>query len=220
MNRYLSFAPGEYYHIYNRGVEKRDIFKEKADYERFLRLLYVANGTEPYVFRDIEKLPLNKIQRGKPLVALGAYCLMPNHFHLLVKEIGDGGLSEFMEKLGTGYALYFNKKENRVGPLFQGTFKARHARRDEYLKYLFSYIHLNPLKLIQPSWKEEGIADPAKAKQYLGSYRYSSYPEFTGAKRDEAAIIARGEFPGYFRSTIEFSDFLDEWIRLREEELF
>ena len=219
MERYINFAPGEYYHIYNRGVEKRDIFKDKDHYERFMKLLYVANGDRPYIFREIEQLPLASVERGKPLVAIGAYRPMPNHFHILIKEITEGGISEFMAKLCTGYALYFNKKEQRVGPLFQSKFKARHARRDEYLKYLFAYFHLNPLKLIDPKWKEEGIADHAKAKQHLDSYRYSSYPEFVGKRRDEAAILNRSEFPGYFRSTIEFRDFLDEWSRIREEEL-
>jgi|SRR3989344_4819479 len=219
MERYVNFAPGGYYHIYNRGVEKRDIFKEKSHYERFMKLLYVANGSKPYIFREIEQLSPQKIERGKPLVAIGAYVLMPNHFHILIKEVVDGGISTFMSKLGTGYSLYFNKKEHRVGPLFQSNFKARHARRDEYLKYLFAYIHLNPLKLMQPLWKEEGIADSGKAKQHLDSYKYSSYPEFVGVKRDEAAILDRAEFPGYFRGTLEFRDLLDEWIRIREEEL-
>ncbi len=215
----MTFAPGEYYHIYNRGVEKRDIFKEKAHYERFLKLLYLANGDKPYIFREIERLPLSKIERGKPQVAIGAYVLMPNHYHILVKELTDGGLSTFMSKLGTGYSSYFNKKEKRVGHLFQGNFKARHARRDEYLKYLFAYIHLNPVKLVDSTWKDIGVTDPAKARQYLESYKYSSYPEFTGKKRDEAAILNRAEFPGYFRSTLEFQDLLDEWVRIREEEL-
>jgi putative transposase len=124
-----------------------------------------------------------------------------------------------MAKLCTGYALYFNKKEHRVGPLFQGNFKARHARRDEYLKYLFAYIHLNPLKLVDPAWKENSVADIEKARMYLESYKYSSYPEFTGKKRDEAVILDRAEFPGYFGSTVEFQDLIDEWVRIRAEEL-
>lgn len=219
MNRYVDFAPGEYYHIYNRGVNKRNIFQEKSHYERFMKLLYAANGDKPYIFREIEHRPISSVKRGKPLVAIGAYVLMPNHFHILVKEINDGGLSTFMAKLCTGYSLYFNKKERRVGPLFQSVFKARHARRDEYLKYLFAYIHLNPVKLVEPTWKEAGVTDLERAKKHLESYTYSSYMEFTGKKRVEEAILTRDEFPGYFRSTVEFQDLLDEWIRIREEEL-
>lgn len=219
MERFMTFAPGEYYHVYNRGVNKQEIFKERAHYERLMKLLYVANGDKPYIFREIERLPLGKVERGKPLVAIGAYVLMPNHFHILIKETKEGGLSTFMAKLGTGYSAYFNKKEKRVGHLFQSNFKARHARHDEYLKYLFAYIHLNPVKLIDPEWKERGVSDPEKARKYLEAYRYSSYPEFTGKKRDEAAILTPDEFPGYFRSTIEFRDLLDEWMRIRAEEL-
>jgi putative transposase len=219
MQRYADFKTGEYYHIYNRGVEKRDIFTEPADYERFLRLMFVANGEKPFVYRDIEKRPLTKIDRGHPLVAIGAYVLMPNHFHLLVKEIKKDGISQFMAKLCTGYSMYFNRKEKRVGGLFAGAFKARHARRPEYLRFLFCYTHLNPIKLIDPTWKKEGIADKRAARAHLEKYPYSSYFEMTGKPRNEAAVLARGEFPGYFRTGLEFDDLVDEWTRLQDEEL-
>jgi len=157
MERKLTFSVGEYYHLYNRGVEKRNIFLEKRDSSRFQRLIYLANGTSPIRFSETEGQALNNIDRGDPLVAIGAYVLMPNHFHLLVKEVIENGLSKFMEKLATGYSMYFNKKHERVGPLFQGRFKGEHVDNDKYLKYLYAYIHLNPVKLIEPNWKKEGI---------------------------------------------------------------
>jgi putative transposase len=218
MDRRIIFSEGEYYHVYNRGVEKRDIFLNQTDNERFLRLLFLANGDRPFKYREIQDLPLSKVDRGEPLVAIGAYCLMTNHFHVLVKEIREGGLSRFMEKLTTGYSKYFNKKYDRVGPLFQSRFKAEHVGRDEYLKYLYAYIHLNPIKFISPEWKERGILDIGKAKKHLQSYRYSSYVDHSGIKRAEGLILLNKEFPEYFVEDHEFEDFVKDWLEYKVDE--
>lgn len=217
MERRFNFAPGEFYHIYNRGVEKRDIFSDNNDRERFLRLLYIANGTQPFRFREIEDKQYKDIERGNPQLAIGAYCLMPNHFHILVREIVQGGISNFMEKMITGYSMYFNKRHDRVGPLFQGRFKAQHVDRDEHLKYLFSYIHLNPVKLLQPSWKEKGITNYRATKQYLQEYRYSSYHDHAGSERPEKLILTSSEFPEYFSEHHEFDYFVDDWLGMSED---
>jgi putative transposase len=144
MNRSFDFSLGEFYHIYNRGVEGRDLFLSDYDRARFVKLLYLSNSTEPYKFDRIKGKALHEIKRGDALVAIGAYVLMPNHFHLLIREVSDGGISKFMEKLATGYSAYFNKLNNRKGVLFQNRFRAEHVDNDEYLKYLYAYIHLNP----------------------------------------------------------------------------
>ncbi len=99
MNRKITFAPGEFYHAYNRGVDKREIFIDDQDYRRFIQLLFVANGRKAFEYRNIRERRFSEIERDEPLVAIGAYCLIPNHFHLLVKEITDSGLSDFMETL-------------------------------------------------------------------------------------------------------------------------
>lgn len=217
MQRNIEFSIGEYYHIYNRGVEKRNVFSDASDWERMLKLLYVSNATKPFVYRDIQDKAFEKIDRGEQFVAIGAYCLMPNHFHILVKEIEENGLSRFMEKLSTSYAMYFNKKYKRSGVLFQGTFKAEHVDNDEYLKYLFAYIHLNPVKLIDPKWKENGIKDRVGAKKYLKDYRYSSYVDHLGEQREESAILAPEEFPGYFEGKNEFQEYIEDWLTYRKE---
>jgi putative transposase len=217
MQRKIVISLDEFYHIYNRGVEKRNIFLKKSDYQRFIKLLYVANGTAPYRFEKIKNTPLNQIDRGSPLVAIGAYVLMPNHFHILVKEITEGGISKFMEKLTTGYSSYFNIINERVGSLFQGTYKAEHADTDEYLKYLFSYIHLNPIKLIDGKWKEKGIKDLNKTKKFLLSYDYSSYQDYLGMKREKNLILTKEAFPEYFKDEFEFKDFVDNWIDYNNE---
>src|SRR6056297_96108 len=129
------FSPGEFYHIYNRGNSKQVIFKESSDYTRFQQLLFACNDPAPISIRDSQDLKggVFSIPRTDELVAVGAYCLMPNHFHLLLSPLIDEGVSQFMRKLGTGYAMYFNKKYDRTGGLFEGKFKAKLADNDEYL---------------------------------------------------------------------------------------
>lgn len=217
MERKIIFSEGEYYHVYNRGVEKRNIFMDLNDYQRFHRMLYVANSTKPVVYKTIQGYPLDKIEIGEQLVAIGAYCLMPNHFHLLVKETEEGGISRFMEKLGTGYSMYFNKKYKRLGFLFQGNFKAEHVNNDEYLKYLFAYIHLNPVKLIEPTWKETGIKDKKQAARYLADYKHSSYGEYMGQDREEKLVLTKKEFPEYFSDSRDFSEFIVDWLNYQDD---
>ncbi len=217
MQRKITFSEDEFYHLYNRGVEKRNIFIEKNDWARFHKLLYLANGTNPVRFSAIKNLALNDIDRGKPLVAIGAYVLMPNHFHILVKEIIKNGLSRFMEKLTTGYSMYFNKKYERVGPLFQGRFKGEHVDNDEYLKYLYAYIHLNPVKLIEPNWKEVGIKNKKRALNYIDQYHYSSYEDYCGFKREECAILSKGDFPSYFSEFPDFKMYINDWLNFKKD---
>ena len=221
MERKFVFSEGEYYHVYNRGVERRDIFHDDPDRLRFHRMLHIANSTNPVVYKLIQRSPLDEIKIGERLVAIGAYCLMPNHFHLLLKEITEGGISKFMEKLTTAYSKYYNKKHNHSGVLFQGRFKAEHVDNDEYLKYLFAYIHLNPVKLIEPRWRDDGIENSKAAKSYLSDYKHSSYldyaKEHTGVSREELTILSREEFPEYFAEPRDFQDFVNDWLQFREE---
>lgn len=217
MERKFTFAVGEYYHIYNRGVDKRNIFTTSDDYIRFHKMLHVANGTKPVSYKLIRGLPLDKIDKGENFVAIGAYCVMPNHFHILAKEIVEGGMSTFMAKLSTGYSMYFNKKYDRTGSLFQGTFKATHVDNDEYLKYLFAYIHLNPVKLIESTWKETGIQDKKKAAKYLADYKHSSYADYMGQDREEKLILTKKEFPEYFTDSKDFSEYISDWLNYADE---
>ncbi len=142
-------VPGEYYHIYNRGVEKRVVFDNQHDYQRFLLLLLLANDTTSVdinqSIRDFSIPELIKRSR-KPLVSVYAYSLLPNHFHLLMSSNVERGIGKFKQKVSTGYTMYFNIKNERTGSLFQGKYKIKHAAKNEYLKYLFEYIHLNPVR--------------------------------------------------------------------------
>ena len=218
MQRKFNFAPGEYYHLYNRGTEKRAIFSDYGDYRRFLVLLHVANFHQPVHLSNHQgqSLPITAFwlrSFGDKLVDIGAYCLMPNHFHLLVREKEDNGISQFMKKLLTGYPMYFNKKHTRTGQFFESTFKATHIDNDAYLKYLFAYIHLNPVKINDPSgWKNKTIRRPETAKEFLTNYEYSSYPYYSGRARPSDSILNPKAFPDYFNKVSEFADFIKDWI--------
>ncbi|MEK7208022.1 MAG: transposase [Patescibacteria group bacterium] len=216
MQRNYAFAVGEYYHLYNRGVEKRKLFLDGKCRDRFVSLLHLCNGARSLVFKEIQGLPLDTIDVGERLVAIGAYCLMPNHIHLLVREIKKGGISRFMGKLLTAYSMYFNKRYERRGRLFENNFKARHAHFDQYLKYLYAYIHLNPVKLVEPSWRTKGIQNPARAKRFLSAYAPSSYLDYQRVKRPENIILDRRHFPEYFQQPLQFEHFLNDWLTNRD----
>ena len=213
MNRKIKFSEGEYYHIYNRGIDKREIFMNKYDYERFIQLLYYANMFEPVHIQRLPNQSFPLMRQGLTLTDIGVWCLMPNHFHLLIKVKSDGSLSKFLAKLQTGYSMYFNKKNERSGSLFQGTFKAEHVDKDEYLKYLYSYIHLNPIKLVQSDWKERGIEDIEKAKLFLDKYEYSSYLDFLEIDRNQKTILNKEVFPEYFNNAEDFQNNIFDWLK-------
>lgn len=224
MRRNYSFSVGEYYHLYNRGVDKRNIFNNSRDYDRFILLLYLCNSNKSVDLGNLlqtEGRSFSEIwstDKGSSIVALGSYVLMPNHFHILIKEISEGGVSKFMSKLLTGYSMYFNKKNKRSGSLFEGRFKATHANKNEYLKYLFSYIHLNPIKLIDSNWKIEGIKNKEIVERYLRDYQYSSYPDYLGIVRLENKLVDYKVFPKYFHVGKSFNDFTRDWFLYKSTE--
>jgi putative transposase len=209
--RRVALVPGEYYHIYNRGNSKQTIFRSEEDYRRFVTLLYTANGTKAFELREIRADQIFDFNRGDAQVAIGAYCLMPNHFHILLTPLVDDGVERFMRKLSTGYSMYFNKKYFRTGTLFEGRFKSEHVNEDRYLKYLFSYIHLNPVKLIQSDWREVGIKNMEATMQYLNNYQYSSYLD-NEQTRPQSAILKRTLFPEYFKDKSSVDRELVEWL--------
>ncbi|MBU6414976.1 transposase, partial [Patescibacteria group bacterium] len=158
------FTNDNFYHIYNRGVEKRKIFLDTDDYVRFIHDLFEfndeADADHIYYRRQFLKsseVEPPKISKRKLLVEIIAFCLMPNHFHLFVRQHANDGVVKFMHKLGTGYTMYFNQKYERVGGLFQGRFKAVHINNNRHFLYLPHYIHLNPLDRVMPQWREGEI---------------------------------------------------------------
>lgn len=190
--RRTPFAIEEWYHCYNRGVEKRIAFEDVRDYHRFLELLYLGNDEFPLRRDDIGKYKFEeilKIPRGKKLVAIGAFCLMPNHFHLVLKEITDGGITKFMQKIGTAYTMYFNARHGRTGNLFIKPFKSRHIPDDRYFQHLINYVHCNPATLYEPEWKTSQVVDPQFLGDQIAAYPYSSLSAHTGAKTPINTIL-------------------------------
>lgn len=181
MARKHIFMTDEWYHCFNRGVDKRIVFEGEHDANRFLMTLYLANGTEPVQTFNTNKPTLAKAfagDRGKPIVSLGAYCLMPNHFHLLIKEISDGGISAFMRKLGIAYTMYFNARNERVGNLFVRPFRSRHVGDDRYFQRALQYIHCNPAELYEPGWKSGKVKNMRLLEKRLVEYPYSSLKSY------------------------------------------
>lgn len=180
-------ASGSCCHIYNRGVDKRPIFLDDDDYKRFLAHLRLANGTTStpvshFLMRNnIDLQSVTQEELGEPLVHVGAFCLMPNHFHLILKSAVPGGISKYMQRVETGYTMYFNKKNDRSGCLFQGHFKDKVADDPAYLRTLFSYVHRNPvaeIPLPPASQIEASIAYPySSAKELLSENRFITSSE-------------------------------------------
>ena len=221
--RKFDFVTGEYYHIYSRGNSKQKIFLNHKDYERFLKLLYVCNSTKRIDFsNDIVKRKIDALcfEKGKPIVSLGAWVLMPNHFHLYITQKTEARLpsgsaiTDYMHRVLTAYSKYFNAKYHRSGSLFEGKFRSVLMETDTQAKYLFSYIHLNPIKLINSKWQEKGIKNRSKSIQFLNSYWWSSYLDYSEIIRPENKIIDRLDFLNYFETKKSFQDEIFDWVTI------
>lgn len=162
-NRKEVFVNGEYYHVYNRGIEGRNIVTNKYDSNRLVKCLEAFNTVEPIGSLFLLSLKTTKPKNKRRLVDIVAYCLNPNHFHFILRQKVDGGISEFLKRLAGGYAWYFNKKQKRKGPLFQGHFKAKHIISNEHLLHASAYVNLNnkvhqlsglTAQLIRSSWNQ------------------------------------------------------------------
>ncbi|MEI6660029.1 MAG: transposase [bacterium] len=218
------FITGEYYHIYNRGVDKRVIFKSAQDFKRFMISLYLSNSEKSFRIKDIIKnqnkshQDLFFVDTDKKIVSVGAWCLMSNHFHILVRQEIDGGISRFMKKLGTSYSMYFNMKYERTGALFGGLFKSKLVGNDDnYLRQLLAYIHLNPLEIEFGDWVNNTERDEDKMRRFLDSYKYSSFTDYitdNPISRVERSIISPENFPDYFQSQQSFKDFVENYFLL------
>jgi putative transposase len=215
--RKTNFEINEFYHIYNRGNSKQKIFNNKEDYERFIKLLFLSNGDNSFKIHFIKNDVTYDFDRGERLVDIGAYCLMPNHFHILIKQASDDGISKFMQKLTTAYVMYFNEKYKRTGSLFEGKFKSEHLGNDRYLKYVFSYIHLNPVKLVESKWKEIGIKNKDKTTNFLRNYKYSTFKDYLGENRIESIILDKKAFPNYFPNSRTFIKEILDWVNYKKE---
>lgn len=163
---------------------------DKQDHFRFIHDLYEFNDKERvelnfYKFRDYGIGGKTATQGKKPrkkLVDILAFCLMSNHYHILLTPRVEGGISLFMQKLNAGYTKYFNQKYERTGALFQGRYKHILVANETHFLHLPFYIHFNPLDLSYPEWRENKVSDPKKALEFIKSYRWSSHMDYSGIK--------------------------------------
>lgn len=212
------FVENEIYHIYNRGVEKRDIFINDRDYLRFIHDLFEfndKNATFNFNYHINSKTKLRNINRHievelrreprKLLVEIMVFTLMPNHFHLLLRQKTENGIVKFMQKLGTGYTNFFNKKYDRVGSLFQGRFKAIHINKEDHFIHLPFYIHANPLDLIYRS-------STSIDWEFLEDYRWSSLLDYIGIK-NFPSITSREFLLDFWDGKKKYKETFQKWIQ-------
>jgi putative transposase len=197
----------ELFHVYNRGVEKRDIFLDDRDRVRFVHCLYEFNDTAPanniahhFQNKDIAS-PYFEVRAREVLVDIHGWCLMNNHYHLLLSPRRENGVAEFTRKLGIGYTHYFNERHKRSGVLFQGRTKKKLIDRDAYFLYILHYIHLNPLDYLRGTedWRKRRMSDKYRVLTHLDSYRWSSFQDYCG-KKNFPSILSVELFGNVFKN--------------------
>jgi putative transposase len=208
-NRVKQLAEGAYYHAYNRGYHRQQIFLDEHDYHTFLYLLKKYLDPD---FREIKFLPTGEavqVAVKKPLydkVELHTYCLMPNHFHVLVKQITKNGMSRLMNVVCSQYSTYFNNKYEREGTIWQGTYRAVLVKTEEQYLHLSRYIHLNPSSFIG---------------SVLDNYLFSSYPAFIGKKKQPKWLKPEGILYSFTSQQKDkgssYQRFVEGYIELHED---
>lgn len=172
--RKIAFANDYIYHVFNRGIERRSVFTNRKEYDRASQLLkFYKHKDIPIRYsqllqkpKDVRNKILEDLFKTEQIVEVLCFCLMPNHFHLMLKQKHEEGIARFISNFTNAYTKYFNTKYERVGPLFQGVFKAVIVENDEQLVHLSQYIHLNPV-----------VSSIIESKQ-LETYAYSSYLDY------------------------------------------
>jgi len=220
--RKIEFKKGKIYHIYNLGLKGKSIFENENDKERFLQSIYLSNNSNS--FRGVPELEKNRENisisaakdilkdkkiRISPLVKILSYCLMPNHFHLILKEKKKNGISGFMQKIGNSYGKYFSKKYGRKGSVFSGRFKAVQIENNEQLNYLLVYINaVNPAQLVEPYLKIKGVENFSAVWNSVENYKWGSHLDLMGLR--SSLIIDKGSFLKTSEISKNYNDFAKE----------
>jgi putative transposase len=193
--RLIPFVTNNTYHVFNRGVEKRNIFLTNNDFDHFLETLVYYQYSKPKPkFSTYKRFKSQEFFKNPKIVEVLSYCLMPNHFHLLLKQLIEHGIPEFIGNVTNSYTKYFNTKYDRTGHLFQGQFKATSISTDEQLMHISRYIHLNPYV--------SGLVSDLK------NYKYSSYSDFI--KNKENSICQTGAILGLFKTPKSYEKFIND----------
>jgi len=225
------------YHILTRGTDGRKIFLDENDYYRFIFLFYACNFGSPAfnlwkknivkagkAILQGEKPPSKFIQKEHPqLVDALSLTLIPNHYHSILEQLIEKGISIFMQKVNGAYGKYFNLKYQREGRLFQGPFKAILIKNENHLLRVLRYVHLNVLDLIQPDWREKGIRNPQTAIKFLNEYPWSTAPDYLGV-RNSMIVTTKGLYNLFFKNFTkkgqeDYKRFLLNWPQKDFKEL-
>lgn len=205
--RKTQLANNEYYHIYNRGVDKREVFSDDKDYKRFLLSLILMNDEkEGLMIRwrnflashpnsSVEEFLRSNLSEKKPLVEINAYCCNPNHYHLILKQLRDRGIERFIQRIATGYTMYFNEKNKRSGVLFQGKFKAAHIKSNSQILRMSVYANCNS--------EIHGISSAKK-------YKWCGFPEYLG--ENTRKMCAKKVILSHFKNRKDYGEYAEENI--------
>lgn len=219
------FVNNEIYHVVSRTVSDTEVFSDENDFYRGIFSIYEFNNSLPVriwlrrIQRKKEKLNQRIIatsdvaiisdERDK-FVDVLVFSFMPNHLHLVLKQLKDNGVTEFMKKVNGGYAKYFNEKYKRIGHLFN-KFRAVHIKNDDQLKAVFVYVHTNLISMVEPGWKEKGIKNPVKVIKFLENNKRHSYMDYLG-KKAFPSITERDFFLNIMNGSRGCKQFVDAWI--------
>ena len=226
----IQLTNGEIYHIVLRAVGDTEVFVDNSDYYRGIFSIYEFNSSnfveiwrrrrDRMTEKKIDKTVgsptphnLNVADKRNKLVDVWAFAFMPNHVHLLVKQTKDNGITKFMQKVGGGYANYFNKKYKRRGHLFN-QFLAIHINNDDQFRNVFAYIHANPVSLIEPGFKENGIVNRRKAFKFLENYKWSSYQDYIG-KKNFQSVANRDFLLETFGGYVGCKNIMKNWLEYK-----
>ena len=232
MRNQFPLVNGEVYHVISRTVGDTVVFENENDFYRGIFSIYEFNNSNSVEIWERRRARINfkknqkssnivgrqtshNIDKRDKFVEIFAFSFMPNHLHLIVKQLKDNGISQFMKKVNGGYAKYFNEKYNRKGHLFN-KFKAVHISSDDQLKTVFTYVHTNLISLIQPNWKEKGIKNIKKVRNFLENNKKHSYLDYIGKKNFPS--VTQREFLLELMGGIEgCKDAINNWLLHKKE---
>lgn len=222
---------GEIYHIVHRRIGGDLMFKDIDDYYRGIFSIYEFNNARAVNMQDRREARLREKSLDpasgnlggdsrERLVNVLCFCLMPNHIHLLLRQLQEKGITRFMNKVGAGYPAYFYEKYGLKGKgyFFQGRFRSILVKGEEQLKTTFVYIHTNPISLVEPNWKERGVQDDEKVATFLNNYKWSSYQDYIGKKNFPSIIQEeKAHIAGVMKGEQGCKEFVDGWIKHKQE---
>ncbi len=217
--RQIELQVGDYCHVFNRGAGKQLIFRDKHDYRRFYQSMFLFNNKNfrnPGGYTEMRDEVLLMFQnelksQREPFVDIVSFCLLPNHYHLLLKQRLPNGIPLFLHKLAMGYSKYFNLRYKRTGTLYEGPYKAIIPEREGHLEHLPRYIHLNALDLTSIDWRSTLIDDWVGVVNALNKYPWSSHHVFIN-KKQRLDVVSDDEVKKIFPEPETYWKYIKEWV--------